>query len=141
MLPLPGNLLAHFPLCPRCALIQLKFTFHSCLSMSSTLFLIWSIKCVCRFWFCTNCNVILLSVNIITVFSSSFKRCMHSNAFKIAICSAWLLVHRSCNLYFNVVFSLLPKKIAIPAPTPTSFCCHLCKRVCCVCYLLGHRLL
>jgi hypothetical protein len=76
---------------PACALIQLNSTFH-CISISTTLVLIWFMRCVWFFW-CGDC---IIRLN--TVFSIIFKFCMYSYAFRIAICSAWLLEQRPFSL-------------------------------------------
>ena len=110
-----------FPRCPICAFVQLNSILHSCCSSSMTLVLICSMRRVCFFWFCSNWSVIQLSVCTSTDFSPDSVYCIYSNAFRIAICSAWLLVHRPFSLYFNVAVRLLSKKIVIPAPTPRSF--------------------
>jgi len=75
---------------------------------------------VCPVRFCSSCRVILLSEYTRAVLFCSFSCCMYSKAFKIAICSAWLLVRRTFSLYLSVVFRFPPVKMAIPEPTPAS---------------------
>ena len=109
-----------FPLYHACAFFQLNSTFHSSPSNSKTLVLICSMRCVCVFWFYSILSVVWLSVHTRTVLSPVFEYCICSSAFRIAICSAWLLVQWLCSLYFNVVVRLFSEKTAIPDPTPAS---------------------
>ena len=106
--------------CPACALIQLNSAILSCCSISMTLVQTCSMICVCFFWFCSICSVILLSVYSGTVFSSAFENCIYSNAFRKAICSGWLMKQRPFRLYFSVALRLLSEKIAITDPNPLS---------------------
>jgi len=53
-------------------------------------------------------------------FPPASEYCIYSNAFRIAICSAWLLEQRPFSLNFNVAVRLFSEKIAIRDPPPTS---------------------
>ena len=109
-----------FPRCPAWAFIYVNSTLYSCSSISFIFVLISSISLVCFFLFCSNWRFIWLSVCIRTILTPVSILCMCSNAFSIAICSDWLFVHLSLNLYFKVDVKLLSWYIAIPAPTPAS---------------------
>ena len=65
-------------------------------------------------------RVILLSEYTRTVLFSSFSFCMYSKAFKIAKCSAWLLVRRTLFCISVLFFRFPPVKTANREPNPTS---------------------
>ena len=69
-------------------------------------------------------NVIMLSVNIVTVrglFSVIFVDFITSSALTVASCSAWLFERLLSSLNFSFTASSFPTNIATPDPTSCSF--------------------
>jgi hypothetical protein len=59
-------------------------------------------------------------VYTVAVLSSVCMISVYFSALNIASCSAWLLVHRSFNLYCRLFKWLPALNMAMPAPTPCS---------------------
>ena len=109
---------ALLPSIPMWAFTHPKWIVQFSVDRCRILFLVSSVKKLCMEWFLSESIVTLLSVKMATILpvgSSSFGRC--SRAFRIAICSAWLLEQKFCSLYLHCVTSCLFEYIATPAPT------------------------